>query len=145
MRLVGIKMKVFKTRKPEFLLKVYNSYVRIVVEYALQVWLSSEVALGSTLERVQRKFIERLRDAFGLDYKQRLVSFQLPTLKIRRLFHDMVLAFKDLYAMIHVDPVDIRLTLRGTTTRGSSLRLHHYKSRPALISHTFKSRLPIQW
>ena len=43
-------MKAFKTRKPEFLLKVYKSYVRPLLEYVLQVWLLSGEALSYFLE-----------------------------------------------------------------------------------------------
>ena len=86
MRLMGILMKAFETRKPEFLFKVFKSYVRPVLEYASQVWSPSGVTFSCSLEKVQRKFTKLLRGAFGLNYEQRLISFQLSTLKTCRFF-----------------------------------------------------------
>ena len=55
-RLVDVLMKAFWTRKPEFPLKVYKSYVRPVVEYVSQVWSSSAVAFNYALECALRLF-----------------------------------------------------------------------------------------
>ena len=145
LRLVGMVLKDFGTRQPTFLLKVFKTYIRPIVEYASPVWSPSRVGMCGLLERVQRNFTKRLVGAAGLNYSQRLEVFGLASLEMRRSYYDMLLCFKCLHSMMAVASDNIGLQLCGGPTRANNLRLQHYKPRSAVIAETFKLWAPVLW
>ena len=53
-RLAGIVFKIFSTREPDFLKRLFVAYVRPTLEYAVAVWSPASVAVRNLIERVQR-------------------------------------------------------------------------------------------
>ena len=81
----GMVLKVFSTRDrlTEFLKRVYSVYVRPTLKYASFVWRSSSISLNAILEKLQRKYIERINGLKDLSYKRRLSVLGLQSLTQR--------------------------------------------------------------
>lgn len=78
---------------------LYVSIVRPVMEYCCTIWSPSYVTHIKRLEKVQRKFIKFLCFKSGIDfdmfpYENHLKYFSLPHLLTRRMFFDILFAFK---------------------------------------------------
>ena len=54
----GMLLTVFKTREPELMIKMFNSYVRSRLEYCSLVWNPWKKEDIDKFERVQKKFEE---------------------------------------------------------------------------------------
>ena len=114
-RLVGMVVKAFSTRSPDFLVKICTTYVRPILEYASAVWSPSSVAIRGMPENVQRRFMWRLygikesnhdmrqaalrtstrtRGYSKLSYTRRFRMLRLQTLEHRRFYIDVLLTYK---------------------------------------------------
>ena len=68
---------------------VFKSLVRPHIEYANQVWSPYLMKHITALENVQRRATKLIPGYKELDYKERLIRLNLPTLSYRRLRGDM--------------------------------------------------------
>ena len=71
-QIVWYVMKLFCTRDPSFMTRLYASYIRPVFEYAAPVWSPSGKGVIALVERVQRSYTKRIRGMWYLSYDQRL-------------------------------------------------------------------------
>ena len=91
---MGIIRRSFKFLDTICFKKLYKSLVRPHLEYAVQVWHPYLKCNIRRIEAVQRRATKQLNDLKDLDYKERLVKLDLPTLLYRRLRGDMIESFK---------------------------------------------------
>ena len=56
----GMLLGVFKTREPELMIKVFNSYLRSRLEYCSLVWNPWKKEDIDQLERVQKNFLSNI-------------------------------------------------------------------------------------
>ena len=79
-----LRLKVFKTRKPELWIKMFNSYVRSRLEYCSLVWNPWKKEDIDKLERVQKNFTSKIKGLENLNYHQRLKRLRMYSLERRR-------------------------------------------------------------
>lgn len=119
--------KAFVTRKPEFISKLFKTYIRPHLEYAVQVWnpwLKKDIEL---IEKVQRKFTKQ-GVLYYKTYEDRLRNLKLTSLEKRRQRGDLIFTFKVLTGRV---PKLAQLFTLNTDTR---LRGHPFK----LVRERFK-------
>lgn len=100
-RLMGFIMRICREfRDHVALIRLYNAYIRSVLEYASQVWCPYYEIHSSRIERVQKRFTryiawkldhylprDTINDGISTDYMSRCMRFGLEPLGIRRDKH----------------------------------------------------------
>lgn len=99
--------KVVKSRSIKTWILVYKSYIRPLLEYALETWNPQLKKDICAIEKCQKYFTKILLKKCRLPhlpYEQRLRFLELPTLEERRNALDLVMAFKIINKYTHLDP-----------------------------------------
>ena len=136
-RLSGMVLKVFSTREPNFLRQLFVSYNRPTLEYASQAWAPSSVSVCNIIERVQHRFIKRIKGYGSFTYEQRLAQLNLDTLSYRRLYHDILLVYKSLNGNMNITPSSLGLELSHISSRKGGFRLNHLKPKSEAMAANF--------
>ena len=77
-------LRHFKTREPELMTKMFNSYVRSRLEYCSLVWNPWKKEDIDKLERVQKNFTSKIEGLEKLNYHQRLKRLKMYSMERRR-------------------------------------------------------------
>ena len=88
---LGLIKKSFNTLNRKTLPILYKDLVRPHLEYANVVWGPNYIEDCDKIERVQRRATKCVQDLSSLEYDERLVTLQLPTLSYRRHRDDMIM------------------------------------------------------
>ena len=103
--------------------RLYKTFVRPHLEYAVQSWNPWTQADKEVLEKVQERALRYMSGCEGSSYEDRLATAKLTTLEARRERGDMIQVWKYLHHQQDVDPA-LLFTLRKDvalrTTRLSS-------------------------
>jgi len=92
--------KVFRCRDRNFLVKMFITFVRSLLEYATEVWNPCIIKDIDLIERVQRSFTRRIPGMAGLSYPDRLKALKLESLEHRRVVRDLVFVYKILFGLV---------------------------------------------
>ena len=84
--------------------RLYKTYVRPHLEYAVQSWKPWTQADKEVLEKVQERALRYMSGCEGSSYEKRLVAAKLTTLEARRERGDMIQVWKYLHHQQDVDP-----------------------------------------
>ena len=76
--------------------KLYGTYVRPHLEYAIPVWNPYSTGDIMILEKIQHRATKIAHSMKGLSYNKRLEILNLTTLKTRRTRGDLIQKFKDI-------------------------------------------------
>ena len=87
-------MKTFACRDREFMIFLFKTYIRPLLESNTTVWSPHCVCDIDLVEKVQRRFTKQIPGLKNVPYMQRLQSCHLPTLESRRIYFDVVLMYK---------------------------------------------------
>ena len=82
---LGLINHTFEYKDSKTMVLLYKSLVRPHLEYANQIWAPHLMKHVIALENVQRRATRMIPGLKNLDYTQRLIKLQLPTLSFRRL------------------------------------------------------------
>ena len=96
-KLIGQCSRAFQSRNPRFLLRVYRTYVLLIINYGSPVWpqhLRQEV---NELESDQRRFTRRLAGLRGYSHGERLRNLSQLSLESQRQMTD----YLTIYMIIH--------------------------------------------
>ena len=96
------------------------------------------------VESVQRKFTKRLPGCSHLSYPDRLVRLNLDSLVVRRLQHDLILAYKIVFGLTDMNPEDFFTFANSNhNTRGHAYKL--LPSRVDVLKGFFAVRIVKPW
>ena len=137
-------LKCFKSKKPQFMIKLFNTFVRSKLEYASPIWNPHTKYLIGKLEKVQRKFTKRLSGLQAKSYEERLRILKITTLEERRLKLDLCFLFKIIKGKVNVDFEDY-FEYKTNRTRGHSLALREHQSNSDLKKFSFAQRIVKPW
>ena len=84
--------------------RLYTTYVRPHLEYAVQAWCPWLQADIECLEKVQRRAVNMVSGLQGTSYQERLTELGLTTLAERRIRGDMLLMWRVRSANLNIDP-----------------------------------------
>ena len=137
-------LKSFKSKKPQFMIKLFNTFVRSKLEYASPIWNPHTKSLIAKLEKVQRKFTKRLPGLQAKSYEERLRILKITTLEERRLKLDLCFLFKVIKGKINVN-FENYFEYKSNITRGHSLSLRERQSNSDLKRFSFAQRIVKVW
>ena len=86
-------LRSFSYRNPTFLVKLFTTYVRTLLEYASPVWNQLLIRDIDLIEGVQAFFTRRICYVEG-SYMERLAALNLEPLELRRLQRDLCDVYK---------------------------------------------------
>ena len=92
--MLGMLKRTFVTRNKDIWKKLYTTYVRPHLEFAISAWnpyLKKDI---ETLEKVQRRATKISPTIKNLSYENRLEKLKLTTLEKRRTRGDLIQQFK---------------------------------------------------
>jgi hypothetical protein len=126
-------------------MRLFKAYVRPTLEYASPVWSPVAVGLTRDLENVQRRFTKRLCGLREMTYEQRLSHLQLESLEARRRQADLLVVFKALRGLLHIDPKTLGVELCTTSTRANSINININRASCVLAGKSFNYRISKIW
>jgi ribonuclease P/MRP protein subunit RPP40 len=93
-RMLGLMKRTFKSRDSAVWLKLYLTYIRSQMEFAVQAWNPYLKRDIKQLEQVQRRATRVAHSMRGHEYSERLKKLGLTTLAERRARGDLIQKFK---------------------------------------------------
>ena len=103
-QVLGQMARAFHYRDKVTWIKLYKTYVRCHLEYAVQAWSPWTQADKDLLEAVQKRAVRMVSGLQGKEYKDRLEELGLTTLEDRRVRGDMIEVWKILHGKEDVLP-----------------------------------------
>ena len=143
-RTANLILRTFKTKKPAFMIKMFNTFVRSKLEYASIIWNPQTKMLINQLEKVQRKFTKRLPGLWDKSYTERLNILKTCSLEQRRLKLDITFLFKFLKVYINIES-EKYFEFKSNRTRGHSMALREHKVKKDLKKFSFAQRIIKVW
>ena len=107
--LSGMVAKFFLAKKDaHFMVKLFTTYIRLLVEYATVVWSSVKVGHCTQLKRVKHHYTHKLFNfQTAPAYDERLHILGLPSFNTGREATNLTFAFKVLHGLIDADAISI--------------------------------------
>ena len=130
--------------------KLYTTYVRPHLEFAVQAWSPWQRADIELLEKVQKRALNQCAELNGLSYEEKLTETKILSLEQRRTRADMIQTWKILNGVERVDErtwFTRHQNARERTTRAtaSPLNLLEQPSRTETRRNFFSNRVVSVW
>ncbi len=142
--MANLILRTFKSKRPSFMIKLFNAFVRSKLEYASQIWNPHTVRLIDRLEKVQRRFTKRLPGLRYRPYHDRLIFLNSTSLELRRLQLDLTFLYKIFHGHVDIDFTKY-FELKKSRTRGHSWALISKHSNKDLKKFSFACRIVNVW
>ena len=138
-------MKSTVCRSPEFMLALFRSHVRPIIEYCSCVWHTGYLGDLRALECIQRRWTKRITGMSNLDYRSRLITLNLFSVQGRLLRADMIQCWKMFHGKCAVKPTDLFTMAPQTGTRGHIFKVCHPRSHTDVRKRSFSVRCVGLW
>ena len=112
-------------RSPKFMLSLFTSHIRPLLEFSSSVWFTNFVEDMRLLEAVQRRWTRQISGMADLSYAERLSALDLYSVYGRLLRADLILCWKIFHGFSSIKPVDIFLMDTRPGTRGHRFKIQH--------------------
>ncbi len=147
---VHMLLKCFHSRDRVLQIKLFNTFVRPILEYNSPVWSPHFVKDIVALERVQKYFTKNLRGLRHMSYEQRLAILNQPTLQSRRHRADLIFLYKILHNMVDANLKSLFVLSSDVTScthilRGNVYKLYAPKPRTDLLKYSYVYRVIKSW
>ena len=122
----GLMSNILKStlcRSSKFMIPIYKTYIRPLLEFSVCVWATSYVRDSNLLESVQRRWTRNIAGMEGLDYQERLRRLELYSVKGRFLRADLLKCWKVFHNKCAINPEEIFNLAPHSGTRGHALKL----------------------
>lgn len=143
--LVWLIHRSFHFKKPNFLSKIFCSYVRPILEYASEIWNPHLLKDIIILERVQKLFTRLIPGFQRFTYVERLEKLKMKTLEERRLIKDLILLFKMINGLVDLDNSQFFSFSQIDFTRGHSKKIIFPKIKSDIEKYSFPNRIIFCW
>ena len=100
---VYLLLKSFRSRNISLMVFAFKVYVLPLLDYCSPIWSPNKLHDIDRVENVQRSFTKKLLGLHDVSYADRLVTCNLPSLELRRLWADLVLCFKIVHKQIAIN------------------------------------------
>jgi len=120
-------LRSFLSRDIDTLVRTFNVYVLPLLEYNSTVWSPQGKQDIECIERVLRRYTQRLPGLKSYPYKSRLKRLNITTLELRWLHIDLVWCYKIVFGLVDVNLDDFFALAPLSHTRGHKHKL--YKQR----------------
>jgi len=126
-------------------LKLYKSLVRPHLEYANIIWHPYLKRQSALIERVRRRATKVLYECRNMEYTDRLVYFDLHSLKGRRLRGDLIEVYKIVNNLVDINSDTFFRFNFDQRTRNSDLKIFIEHSNTKKRRGSFKYRVAQHW
>ena len=123
----------------------FKVYIWPLLEYCSPIWSPCKLHDIDPIESVQRSFTKKLEGLHDLPYAERLIACNLPSLKLRRLWADLVLCFKIIHKQISLLLWFFEFDSNSHCTRGHRLKLRLPFVKSKIRKSLFANRIIPVW
>ena len=142
---LGLARRAFAFNDLQVFLLVYKTLARPHLEYAVQAWSPWKLRDIRKVESVQRRATKFVAGCRHLSYEDRLSALGLPTLHARRTRGDMILTFRIIKGLIHLNAESFFVFARDSRTRGHDHKLAVLRSSCDARRFFFSRRVVPVW
>jgi len=147
---VNMLLRCFHSRDRELQIRLFNAFVRPILEYASSVWSPHLVQDVTVIERVQKHFTKCLRGLHNKSYTERLSILNQSSLKARRTRADLIFLYKIIHGLVDVNlkklfTLSADVTVCNRTLRGHALKLQRPKPRTDMLKFDYVYRVIDDW
>lgn len=144
-RVMGLLFRTFECRDKVFMVRMFCTKVRPILEYACESWSPYNLCDIDAIEQVQRSFTKRISGLKNLPYGERLELCGLEPLELRRLKRDLTLVFRIISKEVNLNFDDFFTFSPYASTRGHSKKLYPRKSKTNRFLGFFSLRVINFW
>ena len=130
-------------REEKFMLNLYKTYLRPILEYASSLWNCGYVADLRKLERIQRRWTRSISGLSELPYHDRLRKLDLFSVQGRLLRADLILVYKIINNLCSINGIFIQCPLPNI--RGHPHKLFKPRAQLELRRRFFNVRIIDTW
>ena len=144
----GLMQNLLKStvyRSPDFMMTLFSTHVRPILEYCSCVWHTGFVRDLRLLESVQRRWTKRVTGLSELDYKSRLQVLNQYSVQGRLLRADLIQCWKIFHGKCAVEPTDLFALAPGSATRGHRYKVLHHRAETRVRTRSFAMRCVQSW
>ena len=144
----GLAQNILKAtvcRTPEFMLTLFTTHIRPILEYCSCLWHTGYVGDIKALESVQRRWTKHIVGMSHLDYGTRLRILNLYPVSGRLLRADMIYCWKIFHGKCVISPTDLFSVPPHGGTRGHRFKVNHVRSQTDIRRQAFVPRCVCQW
>ena len=132
-------------RNPEFMLFLFKTHIRPVLEYGSCLWNTGYVEDARKLERVQRRWTKRIESLSEMSYAERLHTLGLYSVQGRLTRADLIQLWKIVNGHSCITPDPLFTMSQNRVTRGHSLKIHVPRSHTDVRKRSFSRRCIDVW
>ena len=138
-------LKATVCRSPEFLMSIFATHIRPIIEYCSCVWNTGYVGDLRVLEAVQRRWTKQVANLGNLTYGARLRALDQFSVQGRLLRADMIHCWKIFHDKCSICPTDLFVLAPQSATRGHRYKVSHIRAQTDLRQRSFSARCVQTW
>lgn len=138
-------LKSTVSRSPEFMLFLWTTHIRPLIEYGSCIWNTGYLTDLSLLEKVQRRWTKHISGLEELSYADRLQSLNLFSIQGRLLRADLIQYWKVINEKSCIRPDRLFALADHSRTRGHTLKLFLPAVSTDVRSRSFSVRCIQRW
>ena len=138
-------LKSTACRSPEFMMPIYSSHIRPIMEYCSCLWHTGYVGDTQILESVQRLWTKQVIGLKDMDYGARLRALKQYSVRGRLLRADMIYYWKVFHGKCALAPGDLFKQAEYQGTRGHRYKIELPRTRTDVRKRSFAVRGIATW
>ena len=138
-------VKATVCRSPDFMMSLFCTHIRPILEYASCVWNTGYIGDLRLLESVQRRWTKRVLNLSNLDYQSRLRTLDQYSVTGRLLRNDLIQYWKIFHGKCSVNALDMFTMAPQSATRGHSFKISHVRTQTDVRRRAFAVRCIEEW
>ena len=132
-------------RSEKFMMTLYTSHIRPIMDYCSCVWYTGYVGDTRLLERVQKRWTREVQGLREMNYADRLKRLDLFSVQGRFLRRDLIKMWQIMTGQTDHDLLGMFHFSRDLRTRGHSFKLDVPRHRTDVFSRSFSTRHIQKW
>ena len=132
-------------RSPEFLMPIFSSHIRPLIEYCSCVWNSGYVGDVRMLEAVQRHWTKQIVGMRTMEYGERLKTLNQYSVQGRLLRADLIFYWKIFHGKCAVTPTDLFTLSENGVTRGHRFKVELPRTQTDIRKRSLSVRCITAW
>ena len=144
----GLAQNLLKStacRSPEFMVTLFCTHIRPILEYCSNVWNTGYIGDQRVLESVQRRWTKHIDTVSHLDYDARLKTLDMYSVSGRLLRADMICCWKIFNDKSCIAPDSLFSPAPVGNTRGHPYKVGHVRAQTDVRRRSFSIRCVDQW
>ena len=132
-------------RSADFMMPLFCSHVRPIIEYCSCVWFTGYIMDLRILESIQRRWTKRIDGMSHLEYQSRLLALNQYSVQGRLVRSDMIQCWKIFHGKCSISPTDLFTMAPQSGTRGHRYKLSHIRAATDVRKRAFAIRCVGPW